>query len=71
MDKDGWRPIETAPHNKSVLLAWEDWRDGRWIITVDAASTGQRYENGYSSISRHGSATHWRELPPPPQGPRP
>lgn len=51
------------PHNKAVLLGWEDWRDGRWIMEVGAYSTGQRYDNGYSNVSCHGSATHWMELP--------
>jgi hypothetical protein len=64
--KEGWRSIESAPHNKAVLLSWNDWRDGRWIMEVGAASTGQRYKNGHSSVSSHGSATHWRPLPIPP-----
>lgn len=58
-----WQPIETAPHNTSVLLGWRDWRDGQWCVEVGAATTGQRYDNGYSNISQHGSATHWQSLP--------
>lgn len=62
-----WEPIESAPHNKAVLLAWKDWRDGQWCMAVDAYSTGQRYANGYSTVSNHGSATHWMPLPEPPK----
>ena len=60
-----WQPIETAPHNKAVLLGWEDWRDGAWAMNVGPASTGVRNEVA-SSISHHGSATHWQPLPAPP-----
>jgi hypothetical protein len=60
-----WQPIETAPHDEVVLLYWKDWAD-REYMDVTRASTGQRYPNGYSDISRHGYATHWAPLPPPP-----
>lgn len=63
----GWRTdMENAPHNVSVLLAWQDWRDGQWCMEIGPAVTGQRYENGYSSVSYHGSATHWQPRPAPP-----
>lgn len=63
----GWRTdLENAPHNTPVLLAWEDWRDGQWCMEIGPAITGQRYANGHSSISHHGSATHWQPLPAPP-----
>lgn len=61
-----WLGIESAPRNKAVLLGWQDWRDGRWSMAVDAYSTGQRFANGYSTVSNHGSATHWMPLPAPP-----
>lgn len=61
-----WQPIETAPHNTSVLLGWRDWRDGQWCMEVGPATTGQQYDNGYSNRSQHGSATHWRPRPEPP-----
>ena len=62
----GWRDIESAPDNNSVLLGWFDWRDGQWCTEVGAATTGQRFENGYSNVSKHGSATHWTPLPAAP-----
>jgi len=61
-----WQPIETAPHNKAVLLGWHDWRDGQWCMEVGPYSTGERLANGYSNVSCHGSATHWQPLPPQP-----
>lgn len=64
-----WRDIESdpPPHNIAVLLAWPDWRDGRWIMVVDSYSTGERYKSGFSSVSYHGSATHWMPLPKAPK----
>jgi hypothetical protein len=63
-----WRSIadDQPPHNKAVLLGWEDWRDGRWCMEVAAYSTGSRFANGCSTMSYHGSATHWQRLPAPP-----
>lgn len=61
-----WRTMDSAPHGVRVLLAWQDWRDGTWCQEVGYASQGERYDNGYSSISHHGSATHWQHLPTPP-----
>lgn len=61
-----WQPIETAPHEKRVLLGWRDWRDHQWCIEAGPATTGQRFGNGYSNLSQHGSATHWQPLPAAP-----
>jgi hypothetical protein len=58
-----WQPIETAPHAKRVLLGWRDWRDHQWCVEVGPATSGQRFDNGYSSLSQHGSATHWQPIP--------
>lgn len=62
-----WRPIDEAPRNKMVLLAWRNWRTTEWENEVNHASTGKRHESGYSSISWHGEATHFRPLPAPPE----
>lgn len=66
---DGWQDIEstTPPHDTAVLLGWQDSRGGCWISEVAAYSTGERFDNGYSNLSLHGSATHWMPLPSPPQ----
>jgi hypothetical protein len=63
-----WQLVDTCPHNAIVLLAWHDRYFGVWRYEVGSASTGSRYENGYSSISHHGSATHWMPLPTAPEG---
>jgi len=65
-EDSGWQPIDTAPHEKRVLLGWRDWRDYQWCTDVGPATTGQRFGNGYSNLSQHGSATHWHPLPAPP-----
>lgn len=62
-----WQPIETAPHNTRILLAWQDWCDGSWSYEAGPYSTGERLPNGYSNVSCHGSATHWQPLPTPPE----
>lgn len=61
-----WQPIETAPHGKKVLLAWRGWPHDYWVMDVGCPSWGTRTEAG-SNISLHGSATHWRPLPPAPR----
>lgn len=62
---EGWRPIETAPHDEVVLLYWKDWAD-RIYMEAARASHGESFPNGYSNMSRHGYATHWMPLPSPP-----
>lgn len=63
-----WQPIETAPHDVDILLAIPPsplvTRD--WSFEAGPASTGKRYSNGASTLSFHGSATHWMPLPDPP-----
>ena len=67
-DREGWREIATdpPPHEELVLLYWMDWRGTRYMEAT-YASTGERYPNGYSTMSQHGSATHWMPLPEPPE----
>ena len=65
-----WRPIETAPHEINVLLAWPDSSlPGGWRMEAGMASWGWR-RSGVSNMSSHGQATHWRPLPTPPSSPR-
>jgi len=63
-----WRPIEEVEPNQTYLLGWHDWRDHAWCTEVAPAIHGQRFENGYSNVSKHGSATHFMPLPAPPRG---
>lgn len=64
-----WKPIETAPHDKDVLLYCPDrGPTNRERIELGRASTGRR--NAVSSnVSHHAWATHWMPLPPPPPSP--
>lgn len=58
-----WQPIETAPHDADVILASPPSPTNReWLFEVGAASTGRRFDNGYSSMSFHGHATHWMPI---------
>ena len=66
-----WEPIETAPRGEEVLLGW--WESdglggGRWTAEVACASHGWR-RGSISNMSKHGRATHWMPLPPPPEAP--
>lgn len=65
----GWGDIESdnPPHGKPVLLCWWHELFKEWAYEVAPYSTGKRYDNGYSSMSYHGSATHWVDIPPPPE----
>lgn len=60
-----WQDVETAPFGKTVLLGWRDWRDHQWCMEVAPYSHGRRVGET-SSVSCHGSATHWMPLPTPP-----
>lgn len=63
-----WMPVETAPHEVNVLLAWPDRTfSGGWMIEAGMASWGWR-RDGVSNMSEHGQATHWMRLPAPPKG---
>lgn len=64
-----WQPIETAPHETTVLL-WTP-SDNGGVFEVGWASGGKRVAlpgtmGTTSSRWWHGSATHWMPLPPPP-----
>jgi hypothetical protein len=65
---DAWRSTENdpPPHGKPVLLCWWHELFNEWSYEVAPYSTGKRYDNGYSSVSYHGSATHWVDIPEPP-----
>lgn len=68
LEGGGWLPIESAPHDTNVIMAWRDetYSDG-WRIETGMASWGWR-RDGISNMSCHGQATHWRPLPLPPVG---
>lgn len=57
-----WRLIETAPKNTEVLIAWQHWSNGEWIIKSGIAFS----DNGPGTRSWNGDATHWQPLPSPP-----
>lgn len=61
-----WQPIETAPHEVNVLLAYWDEVLGGWRIETGMASWGWR-RDGVSNMSSHGQASHWMPLPSPPK----
>jgi hypothetical protein len=61
-----WRDIETAPHKTDVLMTWAHKMTGARCYEAGWASGGERV--GYTSSAwLHGSATHWRPLPTPPE----
>lgn len=64
MSKDMWQPIETAPRDGTIILAYDGcsvqsitWREDRWVTDWDHDPT---YEDG-------GSPTHWMPLPEAPE----
>lgn len=66
-----WRPIteeDPAPHGVPVLLCSPPCithPDG-WEYEAGLASGGRRFQGG-STMWFHGTATHWRPLPPAPE----
>lgn len=71
MDKDGWRPIETAPRDGSVILgAWlSKSPKGVWVMRTVRANA--QYERLWRSGPDTVWPKFWMPLPPPPSGPRP
>ena len=67
---EGWLPIShDTPANQTLILGWRDWRDATWCIEIAPYQTEHRI-GAYSSVSCHGSATHYLPtsiLPAPPE----
>lgn len=71
----GWRPIESAPKDGTLLLLWESYEDepfiGRWhdFRSRWIASTAHYNTDGdacvIDTVCSEG-VTHWMPLPPPP-----
>lgn len=61
-----WQPIETAPKDVDVLLAWES-SDGKWEMEVGWSGHANKHKGGYSDGWLHGDATHWQPLPEAPK----
>ena len=60
---DGWRPIETAPKDGTLILAWVP--DGRMMIwRADLLAHGL---SARTPEHLKFPATHWRPLPAPPE----
>lgn len=58
--QDEWRPIETAPMDREIILAGR-WQSGRWDMRVGQWLVVQRWP-----FVGEGQPTHWRPLPSPP-----
>lgn len=67
-DEAAWRPIESAPKNQRLKLAWLG-KDGKWRFEFDMASWDWRLGDYRSGVSRHHAATHWQYEPTPPETP--
>lgn len=68
-ERAAWRPIEEAPKDGTALLVW----DARWKECMRAACTGAHSDvrGDWFSVSDGywlPNPTHFRPLPPPPEG---
>lgn len=75
-DAAGWRPIATAPRDRTPVLAWVPLAPGvgeRVVATYlpsfsgwyAAGDDGDDDDGGYGT--RRVQPTHWQALPPPPE----
>lgn len=55
---DEWQPIETAPHDEVLLLAYEFDRPGDWRIKV-----GGYWNGGWEVFGASWTPTRWKPLP--------
>lgn len=60
---EGWKPIETAPSDKMLLLAAEFDRPGDWRIKV-----GGCWDDTWEVFGASWTPTHWMPLPSAPVG---
>lgn len=80
-DSQGWQPIDTAPRDSGrLLVAYKnlcgEWRvhEAWWCTPWEGAPDKNCYWRHDGDVcmldaSIHGvGASHWRPLPPPPQG---
>lgn len=58
---DNWQPIETAPHDKILMLAYEFDRPGDWRIKVGGYWDGQ-----WNVFGASWTPTRWKHLPAAP-----
>jgi hypothetical protein len=69
MYRHQWRPIETAPLDREILLGRTDGPGfevalGQWEVTDDWPYDGGRWSVTYLWQAE---PTHWLDVPPPPQ----
>ena len=65
-DESAWLPIESAPGNQKLKLAWRG-KDGEWRFEFGMAMWDWRLGDYRSGVSTHHAATHWQPLPKPPE----
>lgn len=73
-DKNGWRPIETAPKDGAIFLVW--FPEQREIGYGNFVPADYAYPDAYyyfwfdvSEAEMEVSPTHWQPLPKPPVTP--
>lgn len=69
VQRDGWRPIETAPHENRdmfIVKAFNVSGVGSGLYTSDAWAVWRTVEGGFSRWPHKFSPTHWTPLPPAP-----
>lgn len=68
---EGWQDIASAPLDQDVHLGWwAEWPTREWKQEIAWAGASNTKPPGFSNAWSHGSATHWRPLPAPPQNPQ-
>lgn len=65
---DGWKPIDSAPKDGSIILAWSEDMDEVLAIVWAESRGGSWRLAGCSSLElgSWGQPTHWMPLPAPP-----
>lgn len=64
----GWKPIETAPKDETVVLLFcpERWDTAGVVVAFWSEDFAAWYEREASSHSVSEEPTHWMPLPAPP-----
>ena len=68
-EREGWRPMDSAPKDRNLLLACDDFAQSIYLGKPVPMKVGGWHEDdgNWRVFGASWRPTHWRDLPEPPQ----